>query len=78
MDDNRLIRGVSSLFGSLCVCAISFVVFNVLYIEWAVWRYPHNDSMAGFAAFIYGIPVAIGSGILAWFRIQKLLRSRYP
>jgi hypothetical protein len=38
---------------------LSFVVFNVVFIQWAVWRYPHNNSMAGFAAFIYGVPVGM-------------------
>jgi hypothetical protein len=53
-----------------------FVIFNVLYIEWAVRRYPHNNSMAGLAAFIYGIPVGLGCGILAGLVIGVALRGR--
>jgi hypothetical protein len=43
---------------------ISFKLFSFAYIEWACWRYPHNNSMAGFAAFMYGIPIGTLCGIL--------------
>jgi hypothetical protein len=52
--------------GALIALTVSFLVFNFAYIEWAVWKYPHHNSMAGFAAFIYGIPVALGAGVIAF------------
>ena len=42
-----------------------FVLFNILYILWAVKCYPHANSMAGFAAFIYGIPVGGVAAVIA-------------
>src|SRR5271154_6043459 len=42
---------------------IGFKVFSIAYVDWAVWRYPHNNSMAGLAAFMYGIPVGAICGI---------------
>ena len=60
--------------GGVVVCIVSFVIFNVLYIEWAAWRYPHNNSMAGLAAFAYGIPVGLGCGIVAAAAIAARLK----
>ena len=65
-----------AVVGGVVACAVSFVVFNVAYIEWAVWRYPHNNSMAGFAAFIYGIPVGLMCGIIAAWVIAVVLKKR--
>ncbi|MGO9306947.1 MAG: hypothetical protein ACLP3R_25140 [Candidatus Korobacteraceae bacterium] len=45
---------------------IGFKVFRIAYVDWAVWRYPHNNSMAGFAAFMYGIPVGAISGVIGF------------
>lgn len=51
---------------AVVVFVVTFVAFNFLYIQWAVWRYPHNNSMAGLAAFIYGLPVAAGFALLGF------------
>lgn len=45
---------------------IVFVGFNVAYMIWAVRAYPHSNSMAGLAAFIYGMPIA-GAAALVIF-----------
>ena len=52
---------------------ISFVLTNILYIEWAVWRYPDTNSMAGLSAFVLGLMVApicalIAGGLVLWLR----------
>ncbi|HWZ44846.1 MAG TPA: hypothetical protein VNW97_15330 [Candidatus Saccharimonadales bacterium] len=56
-----------------------FVVFNIAYGEWAMWRYPHHNSMAGFAAFIYGFPVgAVCAGLvfIATFYYYSVTKSQ--
>jgi len=45
---------------------ISFKVFSIAYVNWAVWRYPHNNSMAGLAAFMFGIPLGAICGVVAF------------
>ena len=50
-------RFSSSLIAAAAAFVVGFVIENVVYIEWAVREYPHNNSMAGLAAFAYGIPV---------------------
>ena len=45
---------------------LSFKAFSIAYINWAVWRHPHNNSMAGLAAFIYGIPIGAICGIVVF------------
>ena len=60
-------RLVISFLVAAAAFVFSFIVFNIEFIEWATWRYPHNNSMAGFAAFIYGIPVGGVFAILGFF-----------
>ena len=60
--------------------AAVFVGFNVAYVMWAVRAYPHNNSMAGFAAFIYGMPIAGGAALAIfiatfWVRIRRPTRD---
>jgi len=59
-------RGIFSLLAGLLSASISFELFSVAYIQWAAWRYPHHNSMAGLAAFLYGFPVGGFSGLLAF------------
>ncbi len=54
---------------------VGFVVFNVAFIWWAVWRYPHNNSMAGVVGILYGLPVGAACGAVTFslaFRKMKL------
>jgi hypothetical protein len=53
-----------SLLVAFASFVLSFIIFNVAYIKWAVWRYPQHNSMAGFAAFIYGIPIGAACALL--------------
>jgi uncharacterized membrane protein len=48
----------------------SFIIFNIGYIRWAVYRYPHHNSMAGVSAFYSGLPVA---GLVAIFTFVVVL-----
>jgi hypothetical protein len=59
-----------SVVGGFCVCIVSFIIFNALYLERV------SGSTAGVAAAIYGAPVALGCGILAAFVIALALRNR--
>jgi NhaP-type Na+/H+ or K+/H+ antiporter len=65
-----------TVVGGVVASLVSFVIFNVLYGLWAVWRSPQHNSMAGLTAFIYGMPVGLAFGILAgiliWVSLRKL------
>jgi hypothetical protein len=53
-----------AFFGAAIAFPVSFLVFNVAYVYWAVKTYPHHNSMAGFAAFIYGFPVGLACSLV--------------
>ena len=57
-------RLVLSLLIAVAAFIISFIVFNFVYIEWAVWRYPQANSMAGMTAFFLGIPIGAAFAII--------------
>jgi len=59
-------RIVASLGVAVLAFIASFIVFNIAYIVWAVRRYPHHNSMAGVAAFIYGLPVGAACALLSF------------
>lgn len=47
----------AAFLAAIAAFFVSFFVFYVAYITWAVHTYPHYESMMGFAAFFYGLPV---------------------
>jgi hypothetical protein len=55
-----------SLLIAVAAFIISFIAFNFVYIEWAVWRYPQTNSMAGMTAFFLGIPVGTIFAIISY------------
>jgi tetrahydromethanopterin S-methyltransferase subunit E len=59
-------RAILSIVVGIVVSFATFIIFNIAYIKWAVWRYPHHNSMAGLAAFLYGLPVGAICGIIAF------------
>jgi hypothetical protein len=59
-------RILLSLLISAAAFILSFVAFNFIYIEWAVWRYPQTNSMAGMTAFFLGFPVGAVVAILSF------------
>jgi hypothetical protein len=59
-------RPIFAIIAGILGAYVSFKVFNIAYVDWAVWRYPHNNSMADFAAFMYGIPVGAICGIASF------------
>ena len=73
MNANQMIV---SVFVAIAACIVGFVVFNIAYIEWAVWCYPHNNSMAGLAAFIYGIPVSLLIGLVTFTLLRQRFRKK--
>lgn len=44
----------------------SFVIFNIAFDLWAVWRYPHNNSMAGLSGFFLGLPVGVVFSVIGF------------
>lgn len=64
-----------ALLAAIAAFFVSFFVFYVGYIEWAVHTYPHYDSMMGFAAFFYGLPVG-GAFALVTFVFVFFWRRR--
>jgi hypothetical protein len=61
-----MIRLIISFTASVAAFVATFFAFNIAYIQWADWRYPHHNSMAGFAAFYYGLPVGAAFAILGF------------
>lgn len=59
-----------SVVGGFCVCILSFIIFNALYLEHT------SGSTAGVAAVMYGAPVALGCGIVAAIAIAVALGNR--
>lgn len=55
-----------ALLWAVIAFPVSFVIFNVAFIYWAVRTYPHNSSMAGLAAFIYGFPVGLACSLVTF------------
>jgi uncharacterized membrane protein len=58
-------RGVLALLIGIVTLIVSFVLTNVAYIKWAVWRYPQHNSMAGLSAFMLGLVVAPACALLS-------------
>jgi hypothetical protein len=50
-----LLRTLGALVLSVLVFPLFVYVFLFLYVKWAVWAYPHNNSMATLLGFFYGI-----------------------
>jgi len=60
-------KRIGRSFGmAVLVFLVSYLIFNIAYCEWAVWRYPHNNSMAGVAAMIEGFPVGIACAVVGF------------
>jgi hypothetical protein len=67
MAQQRNLRWAPALAWGLASSLVSFVIFNVAFIFWAERTYPEHNSMAGVAAFFYGIPVGLLCGIAGFF-----------
>ena len=63
-----------ALIWAVIAFPVSFVIFNVAFIYWAVKAYPHNNSMAGFAAFIYGFPVGLACSLVTFVVVLAVSR----
>lgn len=57
----------------LAVGLVAQFLFMIGYSIWTEKTYPLNNSMAGFAGFMYGIPVGILTGIVAGFVTNRVL-----
>jgi len=44
---------------AIIVFPVSYIIFNIAFVLWAEKTYPHANSMAGFAAFVYGFPAGL-------------------
>lgn len=65
-----------ALFLAIIAFPVSFLIFNVAYIYWAVKAYPHNNSMAGMAVFFYGFPVALACSLVTFVIVFAVSRSK--
>jgi len=63
---------------ALVAFIISFIAFSFLYIEWAVWRYPQTNSMAGMAAFFLGIPIGVVFAVISFALAFHWRRRKTP
>ena len=54
----------------------SFSIFSFTYVRWAVWRYPHNNSMAGLAALMYGVPIGMAVAAGVFLLVSRATRAR--
>ncbi len=61
--------------GAIGAFLAGFVVFNVGFLIYVERTYPGPNSMAGAAAFYYGIPVGVACAVIAFALI--LLRTRH-
>jgi hypothetical protein len=71
-----LYRVIVSSSAAALAFIVSFVVFNVAYIKWAVWRYPQANSMAGLSAFIGGFEVGAIVAVLCFGVVYYWLGRR--
>ena len=86
MDDLRalqievfvLSRVIMSSSAAVLAFIVSFVIFNVAYIKWAVWRYPQANSMAGLSAFIGGLEVGAIVAVLCFGVVYYWMGRRIP
>jgi uncharacterized membrane protein len=49
---------IHALLTGAATLVVAFVLTNVVYMEWASWRYPQTSPMSGMCAFVLAIFVA--------------------
>jgi hypothetical protein len=60
------IKLIISFTAASVAFVIALFVFNFAYVRWAIAHYPQHNSMAGMAAFYYGLPVAAAFAIIGF------------
>lgn len=55
---------------------VSFLIFNIVFLIWAEKTYPHNNSMAGLAAFMYGFPVALVASVATFIAVLAITNQK--
>ncbi len=72
-------RRVTAVLVGIATFLVAFIITNVVYIKWAVWRYPKANSMAGMSAFMLGLEVAPVCALvcfLLYLRVTKGTNSQ--
>jgi hypothetical protein len=63
---------------ALAVGLAGQLLFMFGYSAWAEKKYPEHNSMAGFAGFMYGIPVGLLMAFAAYVATRRLLNRTGP
>jgi hypothetical protein len=76
VDEERAARAhsrrlVFSWAAAIAGALVTFVIFNIVCGLWAVWRYPHNNSMAGVIGFLWGLPAGAVGGAITFFLVFR-------
>lgn len=69
---------IYAILAGFATLVVTFILTNVLYIEWTDWRYPQINSKAGMSASVLGIIVApvcavVSSALVLVVRRRTLL-----
>jgi hypothetical protein len=66
---------IYAILAGFATLVVTFILTNVLYIEWADWRYPETNSMAGMSAFVLGIIVAPVCAVVSFALVLVVRRK---
>jgi hypothetical protein len=65
----------------LSVLALPLIVYSFLFLYvklWAVWAYPHNNSMATLSGFFYGICIGALASICCFILVFVWTGRKFP
>ena len=69
-------RRVTAVLVGIATFLVAFIITNIAYIKWAVWRYPKANSMAGLSAFVLGLEIAPVCALVAFLLYLRFTRSQ--
>jgi len=73
-----LLRILGALVLSVLAFPLTVYLFLILYVKWAVWAYPHNNSMATLSGFFYGICVGALASICCFILVFVWTGREFP
>ena len=73
-----LLRILAALVVSILTFPLTVYLFLYLYVKWAVWAYPHNNSMATLSGFFYGICIGALTTIACFIVVFVWTGRRFP
>jgi len=69
-------RRATAILVGIATFLVVFIITNIAYIKWAVWRYPEANSMAGLSAFVLGLEIAPVCALVAFLLYLGFTRPR--